>query len=216
MRYQAVIFDMDGTLLNTLEDLRAALNYALERCGYPTRSLREVRAFVGNGIRRLIERGVPEGTDAAACDRVQAVFMPYYSAHCADRTRPYPGVTELLRRLRAAGVRTAVVSNKADAAVQALVRQYFDGLFDAAVGERTGVRKKPAPDMTRAALEALGCGPEQAVYVGDSEVDLETAQNAGLPPVLVSWGFRDSAFLWERGAEVIVDSAEALWEELAR
>ncbi|MDO4284140.1 MAG: HAD-IA family hydrolase [Eubacteriales bacterium] len=211
-KYKAVIFDMDGTILDTLEDLKDALNYSLRETGYPEHTLAEVRTYVGNGIRRLIECAVPEGTEASECDRIQGIFMPYYERHCADKTCAYPGIPELLRRLKREGFQTAVVSNKADGAVQELVVQYFDGLFDVAVGEREGVRRKPAPDMVRAALCALGRTEAEAVYVGDSEVDMATAANAGLDRIIVDWGFRDREFLAARGAERIVSKAEEIYE----
>ncbi|MBR3629835.1 MAG: HAD hydrolase-like protein, partial [Oscillospiraceae bacterium] len=153
MQYKLVIFDMDGTILDTLEDLAAAGNHALGVCGMPQRTVDEVRQFVGNGIRNYLNLAVPEGTPPEEVDRVQAAFTAYYAVHCADRTAPYPGMTELLGTLRSAGIRTAVVSNKPDYGVQALCAQYFPGLFDAAAGEREGVRRKPAPDAVEAVLE---------------------------------------------------------------
>lgn len=155
MLYELIIFDLDGTLLNTLKDLKDSLNYALEKSGYPTRSLEEVRSFVGNGIRKLMERGVPKGTPIPDIDTVHKDFTEHYAVHCADKTRPYDGIPELLHTLRAAGCKTAVVSNKADYAVQELCRQYFDGLFDFAVGERKNIVKKPAPDSIYEVLRRL-------------------------------------------------------------
>ena len=210
MRWQLAIFDLDGTILNTLEDLADSLNVALRKAAYPERTLDEVRRFVGNGIRKLIERGVPAGTETADVDRVQKDFMAHYQAHCADKTRPYPGVEELLLALRAAGYRTAVVSNKADVAVKPLCQDYFPGLFDAAVGERPGILKKPAPDSVNEVLRLLNVSREQAVYIGDSEVDVQTAKNAGMAGILVDWGFRSRAFLQEQGAKTIVSSAKEL------
>ena len=206
MKYELAVFDMDGTILNTLEDLADSLNHALGMSGYPKRTIDEVRRFVGNGIRKLIERGVPEGSSVADIDRVFADFNAYYKIHCADKTKPYDGITELLCDLRASGVKTAVVSNKADYAVQELCVQYFDGLFDVAVGERSGVRKKPAPDSVDAVLEKLNIPRERAVYIGDSDVDIATAKNARMDSFIVDWGFRDTAFLKENGAEIIVSS----------
>lgn len=208
MRYELVIFDLDGTLLNTLEDLKDSLNYALEKSGYPARSLEEVRRFVGNGIRKLIERGVPEGTEIPDIDTVHKDFTGHYAVHCADKTRPYDGIPELLHSLRAAGCKTAVVSNKADYAVQELCRQYFDGLFDLAVGERKNILKKPAPDSVYEVLRQLKVEKNYAVYVGDSEVDIETARNAGLHSIIVDWGFREREFLMEKGAETIVSKPQ--------
>ncbi len=211
MSKKAAVFDMDGTILNTLEDLKDTLNYALQQAGYEPHTLEEVRSYVGNGIRRMIECAVPEGTGAEECDRIQEIFMPYYQLHCADKTCAYPGVRELLKRFRAEGVLTAVVSNKADGAVQDLVEVYFKGLFDIAVGEHAGIRKKPAPDMVEKALDVLGVKKEEAVYIGDSEVDMATAENAGLDRIIVAWGFRDKEFLKEKGAERIAENAQDVY-----
>lgn len=210
MSVKLFIFDLDGTLLNTLEDLKNSLNYALEKSGYPTRSLDEVRRFVGNGIRKLMERGVPEGTDNQALDRVHKDFTEHYAVHCADMTKPYDGIIELLHALRAAGCKTAVVSNKADYAVQELCRQYFDGLFDFAVGERKGIQRKPAPDAVYEVLKQLNTEKSHAIYIGDSEVDIETARNAGMNSIIVDWGFRDREYLTEKGAEIIVSKPKEL------
>ncbi len=200
-----IIFDLDGTVLDTLADLAAALNFALQKNGLPARRTAEVRAFVGNGIRKLIERGVPAGTDEATVDAVHRDFTRYYEAHCADATAPYPGVRETLAALRGAGYKTAVVSNKADYAVQKLAEIYFPGDFDYVTGEREGVRRKPAPDTALAALKALNVSAGEALFVGDSEVDIETARNAGMPCVSVTWGFKDRDFLLAHGAETLID-----------
>lgn len=210
MRYDAAIFDLDGTLLNTIDDLKNSINHALSVCGYPPRTRAEVLAFVGNGVPRLVELAVPPGTPA---DRRQAVLdamNAHYAAHCAQLTRPYPGVTDVLRTLRAAGVRVAVVSNKPDYGVQELCARYFPGLLDSAVGMREGIRKKPYPDAVEAALAAFGVPPERAVYIGDSEVDVQTAKNAHTALVSVDWGFRTHAQLVAAGAEHIVSDADAL------
>ncbi len=207
--YKLAVFDMDGTILDTLEDLKDSTNFALEKCGYPTRSYDEVRRFVGNGIRKLIERAVPEGLTVEQIDRVHEVFTEHYKVHCADTTKAYDGIKPLLEKLRASGVKTAVVSNKADYGVQELCKEYFDGLFDYAVGEREGIRRKPAPDAVNEALRVLGIDKSEAVYIGDSDVDFETAKNAELPCISVLWGFRDEEFLREKGATLFVrDPAE--------
>lgn len=211
MKYQAVIFDLDGTILNTLDDLAAATNVVLTENGLPARTTDEVRRFVGNGIRKLIERAVPAGTDVATIDRLFARFKEYYGAHCADATRPYDGIPALLRRLRADGYRTAVVSNKADFAVKELCRDYFPDLFDSVAGEREGIRRKPAPDTVNAVLADFGLSPAKAVYVGDSDVDVETAKNAGMDCIGVAWGFRGETFLREHGATTVVSDAEELY-----
>ncbi|MBR5409660.1 MAG: HAD-IA family hydrolase [Clostridia bacterium] len=203
---KAVIFDMDGTVLDTLSDLRTATNVALRKNGLPERGLDEVRRFVGNGILRLVEQAVPAGTPAGTVQNVFDDLNAYYRDHCADETKAYPGIKVMLRALRTAGLRTAVVSNKPDYGVQALVEQYFKGLFDFAVGVTPGVNRKPAPDMVNAALAALGASPETAVYVGDSEVDIATANNAGLPCICVSWGFRDPAVQRAHGATLFANT----------
>lgn len=206
MRKKLAIFDMDGTILNTLEDLTDAMNYTLRSCGYPERTIAEVRTFVGNGIYKLVERAAPAGTDPAECDRLYRIFMPYYQEHCYDKTRPYDGIPELMARLRESGALIAVVTNKADAAAQELCERFFPGLVDIAVGERPGQRKKPAPDAVLAVLESLRIAPADAVYIGDSDVDLETAINSGLDHIIVTWGFRDRPFLETRGAKVFADT----------
>ena len=241
---------MDGTILNTLEDLTDSLNYALEACGHAHDYVAaNVKHFFGSGIHVAIERalaaeqeglraaqnaaqsaalhageetapraageeGTPDGLsfDEDEVNRIQKIFVPWYAEHCAVKTDAYPGIREAIRQLRAAGVKTAVVSNKPDVAVQKLAKDYFDGLFDLAVGEKEGVRRKPAPDMTDRAL--LQVPKEKAVYIGDSEVDLETAANAGLSCVACAWGFRGRTFLAERNAPVIIDRAEELVPEI--
>lgn len=210
MAYKLVIFDLDGTILNTLEDLADATNYALEKHGCPTRTIEEVRRFVGNGIRKLIERAMPAGLTEWEIDEVHQTFSDYYQQHCADKTCPYEGIVPLLQRLRAAGCLTAVVSNKADVAVQPLCRQYYEGLFDYAVGEREGIRRKPAPDAVLEVLRRLEVYAADAIYIGDSEVDIQTAANAGLDCIVVTWGFRDRAYLESQGGRRFVDSPEEI------
>lgn len=207
-RYDAVIFDLDGTLLDTLDDLMDAANYALAQMGWPSRSREEIRQFVGNGVALLMERSVPAGTSADDTARALAIFKDYYEVHKRDRTAPYPGIPELLRSLRAKGCRLAVVSNKFDAAVKELMEDYFPGLLHAAAGENeaAGIPKKPAPAMVLRALEELGVAPDRAVYVGDSDVDLQTAKNAGLPCISVTWGFRERDFLTAHGATLFADA----------
>lgn len=204
---------MDGTILDTLVDLKNSLNYALGKNGFPERTLEEVRQFVGNGIGKLIERGVPEGCSASMTAKVQEDFFPHYARHCNDNTRPYAGVTELIGALRRAGYLTAVVSNKADFAVQDLCKIWFDGLFDVSVGEREGLRRKPAPDSVFEVCRLLNVAVEDAVYIGDSEVDFQTAQNAHMDVISVDWGFRDADFLRSIGAKQIVSSTEELAEK---
>ena len=209
---KAVIFDLDGTLLNTLADLQTAVNLALAAYGLPERSLEEVRKAVGNGIRRLISRSVPAGTELAVEEAVFARFKEEYKLHCSDETAPYPGVLELLKRLREEGYHLAVVSNKADFAVQELMKQYFSKLYDVALGETEGIARKPAPDMVEEVLKRLDVEKVDAVYVGDSEVDVETAKNAGLPCICVTWGFREKEVLKACGAECFAEDVKELYE----
>lgn len=209
MKYSAVIFDMDGTILDTIDDLADSLNHALAASGFPARTVGETRAFVGNGYKKLIERALPgAGDDERA--KVLADFSEYYAGHCALKTKPYDGVEAAIKTLRAAGVKTAVVSNKGDEAAQILAKRYFPGLFDCVVGVREGIRKKPAPDAALFAAARMGVPIERCVYVGDSEVDMESARAAGVSCVSVSWGFKGRAFLEARGARQIIDSAEEL------
>lgn len=210
MKYKLAIFDMDGTILNTIDDLAASLNAVLEKSGFPTRTMDEVISFVGDGLRTLIERGVPDGSDSETVDRVLADFKAYYAVHCADRTAPYDGIIELMKNLRTNGCMTAVVSNKVDDAVQELCKKYFDGLFDYAVGERSGILRKPAPDSVNEVLEKLNVSRENAVYIGDSEVDIKTAENAGMDSIIVEWGFRERDFLLKKGAKTIVSAAKEI------
>lgn len=212
MKYEAAIFDLDGTLLNTLEDLADAVNAALKENGMPSRTLEEVRQFVGNGIVKLMERAVPQGKENPAFDSTLQDFKKYYGHHCNDKTKPYPGILDTLNRLKERGVPMAIVSNKADFAVKELNPLYFEGVIDVALGENeaAGIRKKPAPDMVFRALNTLGCPVGKAVYVGDSDVDLATAKAAGMPCIGVSWGFRGRDFLKEHGADIIIDKPEEL------
>ncbi len=210
MPYQTAVFDLDGTLLDTLEDLWRATNMALETHGLPPRTRDEVRLFVGNGVEMLIRRAVPHGTDEETTLAVLADFKTAYAAICEDHTKPYNGILDMLTALRERGIRVAVVSNKFDAATKKLCAKYFGDLVEVAIGERAGVRKKPAPDTVYEALKELGVTAEGAVYIGDSDVDIETARNCGMPCISVTWGLRDKDFLIENGAQVLVDSPETL------
>ena len=208
MRYKALIFDLDGTLLDTLQDLAAATNYTLAKHGFPVRTVDEVRMFVGNGICKLIERAVPPGTSVAVQEEVFADFNVYYKEHCKDTTCTYPGVLELLKEARQLGCQTAIVSNKADYGVQALAEEYFPGLLDAACGERVGIARKPAPDMLLAVMEKLGASKEDTIYIGDSDTDLLTAANTGIPCIGACWGFRGREFLVAHGATLLAERVE--------
>ena len=210
---ELLLFDLDGTLLDTLDDLHAAVCYALKRQGLPTRTRAQVRDYIGNGIVMLMKRAVGEDAlPAVDMAQVMADFKEYYGAHCQDKTAPYDGILELLAALKAQGKKIAVVSNKADFAVKKLCEGYFSGLVDVAIGENEagGVKKKPAPDTVFAAVNALGGTLENAVYIGDSEVDIQTARNAGIACISVSWGMKDREFLLKNGAKIIVDAPEKL------
>ncbi len=212
MSYQTYIFDLDGTLLDTLGDLAASVNYSMRTHGMPEHSVDEVRLFVGNGVRRLMERAVPGGAAHPAFEAAFATFRRHYMEHSLDTTRPYEGIPELLQELKRRGRHTAVVSNKFDAATKELCRHFFPDTIDVAVGEHEaeGIRKKPAPDTVLQALSQLGVGQEGAVYVGDSDVDIQTARNSGLPCISVLWGFRDREFLLAHGAETFVSQPSEL------
>ncbi len=209
MKVKAVIFDLDGTLLNTLTDLSASVNYTLERFGFPLRSEREVRSYLGNGIRALVEKSLPADKKDMT-DECLKVFKNYYDIHKDDNTAPYDGIVDMLRSVKAAGLKTAIVSNKYDAAVQYLKDVTFSGLIDFAVGEGNGIAAKPAPDGVWLALKKLNAVNEESVYVGDSEVDLMTAENSGLKCVAVTWGFRDREELILRGAKNVIDAPDRL------
>lgn len=211
MKYNTVIWDLDGTLLDTLQDLCDATNHALRTHSLPTRSLAEVRRFVGNGVRNLILRAVPEGTDDALFEQVFATFRSYYVDHCRDTTCLYDGIGEVLSQLHRQGIRQAVVSNKLQAGVTELAREWFADTIDVAIGEREGISRKPASDMVMMALDELAAidgmpaDDVRAVYIGDSDVDIMTARNSALPCISVLWGFRDKDFLVSHGATTMVN-----------
>lgn len=210
MRYKAVLFDMDGTVLDTLADLTNAVNHTLSEHGMPPLDKRQVAAYLGNGAAYLISRAVPDGTPDTLRAEILHAYQPWYDSHCAILTAPYPGILPLMRALREAGVKQAVISNKQDTAVKQLAAQHFPGLLETAVGESETVRRKPNPDAVLAALREMGIGKSDAVYVGDTEVDLRTAANAGLACAVVGWGFRTVEQLFAAGAERIFHSAEEL------
>lgn len=203
---KAVIFDLDGTLLDTLEDLANAVNAALRHAEMPVHSIDDVRMFVGNGVKKLMERAIPGGENNPEFDSTYQYFRKYYAAHCKENTKVYPGIWELLGDLKKCGTKIAIVSNKMDPAVKILNNDYFSGMMDAALGESEAVPKKPAPDMVLKAMEELGVTKDEAVYVGDSDVDIKTAENCGLPCISVTWGFRNTEFLLEHGATHLVNT----------
>ncbi len=196
-----IVFDLDGTLLDTLEDLTDSVNYALKKLGFPQRTIDEIRSFVGNGIANLIARVLPDGNENPRYDEVLKTFREYYALHCKDKTRPYDGILQMLDSLQRDAYQMAVVSNKFDAAVKELCELYFGDRIRAAVGESEKVRKKPAPDAVYQVLEELSVSPEQAVYVGDSDVDLATAANVPMTCISVTWGFRRREQLLAAGAK---------------
>ena len=208
MKYNAVLFDLDGTLLDTLGDLRLGVNLVLERHGYPERTLEEIRCFVGNGARQLMRLALPEGTAAEELEAILKEYLDWYAVNFCVKAAPYAGVKAVVEELAQKGVKVAIVSNKPDATTKKLGEMFFPGL--PAFGQRDDTPKKPAPEMVWKAMETLGVTGEEAVYVGDSEVDVETARNAGLPLVAVSWGFRTVAELTAAGAVTIVHTAEEL------
>lgn len=210
MKYEAVLLDMDGTVLDTLEDLTDAVNAALREFGLPAVEEGKVRASLGNGAARLIQCCAPEDCGQARREQVLAWYKPYYDAHCRIKTRPYQGIVPMMERLKAQGVKLAIISNKPDPAVKELAAAFFPGLLDSAVGESETIRRKPDPDAVLTAAEQLGVSREKCVYVGDSEVDVMTAKNAGMDGIAVSWGFRDVDWLEAHGAEKIARSAEEL------
>lgn len=212
MRIKAVIWDLDGTLLDTLDDLAASTNAALVQQGMPARTKEEVRMFVGNGVRKLMIRAVPGGEENPAFESALAGFVAHYGAHSRDNTKPYDGIPELLDELDAMGVRQAIVSNKIDFAVKELSKAYFGDRMQVAVGDDPSRKKKPAPDSVWEAMRQLGVMAEETVYVGDSDVDVITARNAGISCVAVCWGFRSVECLQEAGAEHIAHTPQELLE----
>ena len=211
MKYDTYIFDLDGTLLDTLQDLATSVNYTLRQYDMPEHSIDDIRRFVGNGVRKLMERAVPDGAQNPLFESAFATFRQYYMQHSLDTTRPYDGIPEMLDELKRRGCRIAVVSNKMMAATQELIAHFFPQI-EVAIGEHEaeGIRKKPAPDTVREALRQLGVTTKNAVYVGDSDVDIETAYNSGLPCISVLWGFRDQDFLLSHGATTLISRPEEL------
>lgn len=213
---KTVIFDLDGTLLNTLDDLADSTNYALSKFGYPTRTIDEVRQFVGNGVAKLIERAIPEGKNNPNFEKCLAIFKENYAQNMYNKTAPYNGIIEMLSNLKSKGIKIAVVSNKFDLAVKELCKKYFEGFIDFAAGENEaqGIKKKPAPDTVLSVLNEFNFAPEDAVYVGDSDVDIMTAKNSKMPCISVTWGFRDEKFLLENGATILINAPSEIYNHL--
>lgn len=212
MKKDIIIFDLDGTLLNTLEDLADSTNYALNTLGFPKRSLEEIRNFVGNGVAKLIERAIPQGKQNPNFEQCLTIFKQHYSQNMYNKTKPYDGTSEMLIELKNQGCKIAVVSNKFDSAVKELCKKYFGSLVDIAIGEdeANGIKKKPAPDTVNKVLALFLSDINNAIYVGDSDVDIMTAKNSNLPCISVTWGFRDIDFLKMHGADIIIDKPEQL------
>lgn len=211
-----VIFDLDGTLLNTLDDLADSTNYALSKFGYPTRTIEEVRQFVGNGVAKLIERAIPDGKNDPNFEKCLSIFKENYAQNMYNKTAPYNGIIEMLSNLKSKGIKIAVVSNKFDLAVKELCKKYFEGFIDFAAGENEaqGIKKKPAPDTVISVLTEFNFAPEDAVYVGDSDVDIMTAKNSNMPCISVTWGFRDKKFLLENGATILINAPSEIYNHL--
>ena len=205
-KIDTVIFDLDGTLINSLEDLRVSVNYALFGFKYPKQTLDMVRRNVGNGIEKLIERSLPDGKNNVNYEVCLEIFIEHYKTHMSVNTKPYPHIIETLAALKSRGYKLAVVSNKFDAAVKPLCQKYFKNLIDVAIGQSKDTKKKPAPDTVYIALDELGSTSETSIYVGDSEVDIQTAKNSGMDCISVSWGFKTKEFLKQNGASVIIDT----------
>lgn len=212
-----VIFDLDGTLLNTIADLAYSTNHALRSNGFPEHPLADYPFFVGNGINKLFERALPEGEKTEAnVGKIRQAFLPYYDTHNTDYTVPYPGIPELLAQLQAGGCRLAVASNKYQRATEKLIACYFPSIrFAAVLGQREGIPVKPDPAILQTILETAGVAKEEVLYVGDSGVDMQTATNSGVTSVGVTWGFRPRRELEENGADYIVDTAEEIWPVLS-
>lgn len=206
MKYDTIIFDLDGTLLNTLDDLKDSLNVALAQHGYEPRTLEEVKLFVGNGVRMLVQRSLPIHSTEEEVEQCLASFTSHYKMNMQNKTRPYNGIMELLLDLNKLDYKLAIVSNKYDSAVKRLSKEYFNDLIGVAIGESKNVKRKPAPDSIFAAVEALGSDINKTIFVGDSETDVQTAKNAGIPIIGVTWGFRSRETLRNEGADYLIDT----------
>lgn len=200
-----IVFDMDGTVLNTLEDLTVSMNYVLEKFGMPGHNVEEYRLFFGNGVKEALRLAMPEDASTEVIDEMLPIYKEHYDAHCLDKTGPYDGIVEVMEELKRRGYKLAIVSNKIDSAVKELNNKFFSKAVEVAIGEKPGVNRKPAPDMVEAALKEMGSSKEESVYIGDSEVDFMTAKNSGLPCISVLWGFRDKDYLIEQGAYCFAD-----------
>lgn len=214
MNKNILIFDLDGTLLNTLNDLTDSTNYALASLGYPQKTIEQVRNYVGNGVAKLIERAIPNGRTNPDFEKCLEIFKENYSKNMYNKTAPYDGIIKMLKQLRLKGCKIAVVSNKFDAAVKELCKKYFPDMINVAIGENEagGIKKKPAPDTVLKALKELNGKTSDAIYLGDSEVDIQTAQNSNMPCISVAWGFKDKDFLIQHGAKILVNKPHEIIE----
>ena len=205
-----IVWDMDGTVLNTLIDLRDSVNYVLRKYNMPEHTIEEYRRYFGSGIRYALECAVIEGTPSETIDEMLPIFKEHYDIHCLDNTCPYDGILDAMKKLKEKGYKMAIVSNKIDSAVKELNEKFFKEYVDVAIGETPGTKRKPAPDMVEQALKELGSSKEESIYIGDSEVDLQTAKNSNLPCISVLWGFRDRDYLIEQGATTFAETPEEL------
>lgn len=210
MKYDVVIFDLDGTILNTLDDLADSLNHVLEANNFPTHTKDEVRMFVGNGIRKLIERALPQDADEATRENIYNQFSEYYSQHSQDLTKPYDGIPELFKELKNLGIKVAVNTNKNEDIAKIVCDKYFPGMIDFIAGGRTDTPIKPAPDGVNKILKTLNVPKEEALFVGDSDVDIQTGANCGIDEIGVAWGFRGEEFLRQHGAKTVFSDVEQL------
>lgn len=206
MSINTIIFDLDGTLINSLEDLRVSVNYALFGFKYPKQKIEDIRRNVGDGIEKLMERSLPDGKDNVNFEVCLKIFKEHYAQNMTINTKPYPHILEMLVTLKSRGYKIAVVSNKFDTAVKSLCKKYFKGLVDTAIGQTNETKKKPSPDTVYAALDDLNSCTDECIFVGDSDVDIMTAKNAGMSCVSVSWGFKTKEFLLQNGASIIIDN----------
>ena len=213
-KYKLVIFDMDGTILDTIEDIKDAVNVALEYFGYPVRTVSEVKRAVGNGLRKTLERSLPAPVDEETFGQIYSYMIEHYSFHSADKTKPYDGIVEVIRKIKDMGYDTAVISNKKESAVKDLCEKFYKGLFDYSLGEKEGRRPKPYPDAVNYVLEEMKIESKEAIYIGDSEVDIETAKNSNMDSIIVTWGFREEEFLISKGAKTFARYPSELLEIL--
>ena len=205
-----IVWDMDGTVLNTLIDLRDSVNYVLRKYNMPEHTIEEYRRYFGSGIRYALECAVVDGTPSETIDEMLPIFKEHYDVHCLDNTCPYDGILDAMKKLKEKGYKMAIVSNKIDSAVKELNEKFFKEYVNVAIGETPGTKRKPAPDMVEQALKELGSSKEESIYIGDSEVDLQTAINSSLPCISVLWGFRDRDYLIEQGATTFAETPEEL------